>query len=47
MEKMSITTRNKIRLEKDKKIIFLLVKLKGDGTVMSNDQVICEKQTIY
>ncbi len=34
MEKMSIATRNKTRLEKDKKIIFLLVKLKSDGTYL-------------
>jgi hypothetical protein len=47
MEKMSISTRNKIRLEKDKKIKFLLVKLKGDGTGMSNNQGIDEKQTFY
>lgn len=35
MEKMSITSKNKICLEKGKK---LLIKLKGDGTSMSNNR---------
>ena len=44
MEKMSITTRNTIWIEKGKK---LLIKLKGDGTGMYNNQGIDEKQTFY
>ena len=47
MEKMSSATRNKIRLAKDKKIKFILVKLKGEGTGMSNNQGIDEKQPFY
>ena len=44
MEKMSITTRNTIWIEKGKK---LLIKLKGDGTSMSNNRGITKKPTFY
>ena len=44
MEKMSFTTRNTIWIEKGKKI---LIKLKGDGTSMSNTMGITKKPTFY
>ncbi len=43
MEKMSITTRNTICLEKEKNHV-IMVKLKGEWTGMSNNQGIDEKQ---
>ena len=42
MEKMSISTRNTICLEKEK----IFVKLKSDGIGMSNNREITEKLTI-
>ena len=42
MEKMSIATRNTICLDEKN-----IEKLKGDGTGMSNNQGINEKQTFY
>ncbi len=46
MEKMSIATRNKIRIEKDKKI-FLLVQPTGNGIGISTHQGLAEKQAFY
>ncbi len=46
MEKMSISTRNTICLEKEKNHI-IMVKLMGEGTGMFNNQGIDENQTFY